>query len=205
MPTAEEMRSVTQDIVDTYEDRTKRIAQLQEDVRASRQDVHTMLKAFDQQLKEVQTARVTASKELRADLAQGATGLRQDVDTMLKGFDTALGEFRSILAGGRDEWQKLAATMQARRQAAVIEANPMAAAASPAETTAPEVEAAETTQELAAVGDRVFEYLANHPDGTRLVELEQEFDLARIQMSRVIRSLIEENKVEKRGLLYFAI
>lgn len=58
---------------------------------------------------------------------------------------------------------------------------------------------------LAAVSARVFECLANHPDGTRLVELEQELGLARIQVARAIHSLIEENKVEKRGPLYFAV
>ena len=56
----------------------------------------------------------------------------------------------------------------------------------------------------AAVRDRVFNYLASRPDGTRLIELEQEFGLARIQMARVIKSLMDDKKVEKRDLLYFA-
>lgn len=55
-----------------------------------------------------------------------------------------------------------------------------------------------------ALHDRVFEYLANHPDGSRLVDLEQEFGLARIQMAKIIRSLVDDNKVEKHDLLYFA-
>jgi len=38
-----------------------------------------------------------------------------------------------------------------------------------------------------------------------MVELEREFDIARIQMARVIRGLIDNGKAEKRDLLYFAI
>ncbi len=53
--------------------------------------------------------------------------------------------------------------------------------------------------------DRVFVYLANHPDGTKLSELEEKIGAARIQAARVIRELMDENKVEKRDLLYFAI
>jgi hypothetical protein len=53
--------------------------------------------------------------------------------------------------------------------------------------------------------NRVFAYLANHPDGTRMTELEQVFGVPRIQMARVLKSLMDQNKVQKRGLLYFAI
>lgn len=53
--------------------------------------------------------------------------------------------------------------------------------------------------------DEVFAYLANHPDGTKLTELEEEFNLARIQIAKILRALMDNNKVEKRGLLYFAI
>lgn len=67
------------------------------------------------------------------------------------------------------------------------------------------VEAVEITPEIVTLRDRVFEYLANHPDRTRMVELEREFGLPRIQMARILRNLIDENKVEKRDLLYFAI
>lgn len=53
--------------------------------------------------------------------------------------------------------------------------------------------------------DKVFAYLANHPDGTRLTELEGEFGVARIQTARIVRELMDGNKVEKRDLLYFTI
>ena len=131
-----------------------------------------------------------------------------------------LKEFADIQGGARDEWQKLTNTMQAKRGTLVVEVRPPEAVAPPpVEEVAPpppveeiaeeeavaHAEVAEVTPEIAVLRDQVFEYLANHPDGTRLVELEGEFGLARIQMARVVRNLTDENKVEKRGLLYFAI
>ncbi len=53
--------------------------------------------------------------------------------------------------------------------------------------------------------DRLFTYLANHPDGVKLAEMEEEFGEARIRIANVLRSLMDENKVGKRDLLYFVI
>jgi len=53
--------------------------------------------------------------------------------------------------------------------------------------------------------DRVFAYLADHPDGTKLAKLEAEFGVSRIEMARVVRALMDDNKTEKRELLYFTI
>ena len=61
------------------------------------------------------------------------------------------------------------------------------------------------TPEIATLSARVFGYLADHPDGARMTELEEKFGVARIQMARVLRNLMDQNKVEKRDLIYFAI
>jgi len=53
--------------------------------------------------------------------------------------------------------------------------------------------------------DVIFTYLAEHPDGTKLTQLEQDLSMARIKLAQVMRQLMEENKVEKRELRYFAI
>jgi len=63
----------------------------------------------------------------------------------------------------------------------------------------------EITPETTTLRNRVFEYLANHPDGTKMTELEQEFSVARIQMAKLLKDLADENKVAKRNSLYFAI
>lgn len=52
---------------------------------------------------------------------------------------------------------------------------------------------------------QVFAYLAEHPDGTRLTDLEEEFVMGRFEMARIIKRLTDYGKVEKRDLLYFAI
>jgi len=172
------------------------------EIAQRKSDVDVMLKGFDD-------SHAAMSQELKADLAKVAPALRQgeaerkrteaqeiaqrksDVSTMLKEFDEEQ-------AGARDEWQTLTATMQSKRGGVGIRVRPLVEEIA-------EEEAAEITPETADIRERVFEYLANHPDGTRLVELEQEFGLARIQIAKVVRSLMDENKVEKRELLYFAI
>ena len=162
MTTREEMGSLAEEIVRSYEDRISGVAQVKES--------------------EAERKRTEAK-----DIAQR----RSDVSTMLKGF-------REEQAGARDEWQKMTATMQSKRGGVAVAVKP------PIEEIAEE-EAVEITPEAAALRDQIFEYLANRPDGTKLVELAEEFGVARIQMAKVVRNLMDENKVEKRDLLYFAV
>ncbi len=65
--------------------------------------------------------------------------------------------------------------------------------------------AVEENPEFALLSNRVFKYLVDRPDGTRLVEIEGTLGASRFQMSRVLRTLMDDNMVEKRDLLYFAI
>ena len=109
MPTREEMQSLAQEIVRSYEDRTAGIAQLKQaeaerqrteaqEIAQRKSDVSTMLKEFDE-------GHAAMSRELKADLAEVAPALRQaeaerqrteareiaqrksDMSAMLKGFD----------------------------------------------------------------------------------------------------------------------
>ena len=91
----------------------------------------------------------------------------------------------------------MTATMQSKRGGVAVAVKPLIEKIAEG--------AAEITLETAALREQVFEYLANHPDGTKLVELAEEFGVARIQIGKVIRNLMDENKVEKRDLLYFAV
>ena len=54
------------------------------------------------------------------------------------------------------------------------------------------------------IRERVLAYLVEHPEGLRLADLEEYFGMARIQMARMLRKMIDENKVRKEDLLYFA-
>lgn len=67
------------------------------------------------------------------------------------------------------------------------------------------VQVGQVTPEFSSLRSRAFEYLAGRPDGTRLTELEQAIVISRIQMARIVRSLMDEGKAEKRGQLYFAV
>ena len=212
-------RELRADLAKGEEERLREARALKQElvrgVAERKSDVSTMLKGLDD-------AHAAMSRELKADLAKVAPALREteaerqrtdareiaqrksDVSTMLR-------EFHEEQAGVRDEWQKLTATMQAKRGMPGVEVKPPEAVVPPPVEEVAEDEAvaraevAEVTPEIAALEDRVFERLANHPDGTRLVELEQEFGVARIQMARVLKSLMNENKVGKREGLYFAI
>ena len=223
MPTKEEMRSLAEEIVGSYADRVAGIAELRETVKMDlnefrdyriatgreikadlarsvterKYEVADMFKGFDAELIELSRARVAMTKQMRANLAKSLADCKRSTGAMLEGFSAELKDISSELAGGRDEWQILTATMQAHRGGAPVEVKP-----SPEKTAE---EAAEITPEIADIRDRVFEYLANHPDGTKMTWLEEEFGLARIQIAKIVKSLMDENKVEKRELSYFAI
>ena len=173
-----------------------------------KQEVDTLLKDVEAMLKGFDKNHNTMTRQMKADLAKGSAERKRNVDilindshVMLKGFEVKLHEIRTALEGGRDEWQRMATTLQSMRGAAVSDVKPQKEASIPTSA----IQVADLTPKLAAFRDRVFEYLANHPDGTRLVNLEQEFGMARIQMAKITRSLISKNKVEKRDSLYFAI
>lgn len=149
------------------------------------------------------------SKDLHANLAHSEASLRATTAALLKDFKNQQAELRTELTAVRGEWQGLVTTMDAARRGsalATMAAKPMVFAAPRAPIAAPVAQGtSDETPELAALRQRVFEYLADHPDGTRLVEMEIGMNSSRFQMSRVLRSLMDENKVEKRNLLYFAI
>jgi len=185
-------------------DLAKGVAERKHEVDALLKDVDTMLKGFTQNHNAM-------TKQMKRDLAKGTAERKSDVDTLFKGFEVKLNEVRTALDGGRDEWQRMAATLQSKRGAAVADVKLPKAAPAPASSkqvakkAVARAEVADLTPGLAAFRNRVFEYLANHPDGTRLVQLEQKFGMARIQMAKIVKSLIGKNKVEKRDSLYFAI
>jgi uncharacterized protein YpuA (DUF1002 family) len=109
----EEMRSLAQEIIGSYEARVAGIASLRQEVSSQRQ-------ATQAQLYELHRSHQTMARKLHADLAKSAANLKRDVNTMLKRFDAELKRVRTELAGARDEWQKLMATMRAKRGAPIV-------------------------------------------------------------------------------------
>lgn len=162
-------------------------------------------------------AHQTMARQKQADLARGRRDLAQSDARRKYEVNSWVNVIGAIRSECHDEWQKISHTLSNKRGTKVAEARP--AMARPVQRLAPapppeeiaEEEAVsragmvEVTPEIAALSNKVFGFLADHPDGARLVELEQEFTLGRLQAARVIRTLMDENHVEKRGLLYFAI
>jgi predicted nucleic acid-binding Zn-ribbon protein len=99
MTMREEMRSLGQEIIGSYETRAAGIA--------------TLRQAARDQLQEFHKAHQAMARKQRADLAKSTANLKRDVNTMLK-------RVRTELAGARDEWQKLTATMRAKRRAPIV-------------------------------------------------------------------------------------
>jgi hypothetical protein len=234
MPTKEEIQSLAEEIIRSYEERISGIVELRKIVKADLKEfqdsravmardlradlvksVATRKADVSSQLKELDAAHASMSRELKADLAKIRPALEEEDrkrQSEAREFRGELGravaqgkaaaqallrDFGEEQAGVRDEWQKMTATMQSKRGGVA------GAVKLPIKEIAEE--AASMTPEIAALRERVFEYLANHPDGTKLVELAEKLGVARIQVAKVVRSLIDENKVEKRDLLYFAV
>ncbi|MDO8692407.1 MAG: hypothetical protein Q7R39_20745, partial [Dehalococcoidia bacterium] len=157
-----------------------------------RQAIKSMFRSLD-------TWHRAMSQSLRAELAQHFGDLKAEVRTELKDFQT---EHLAVQA----EWQKLATTLHSTMGGASKTAvAPRVTAPTPAPPTATAEPAVEDNPELAVLRNRVFEHLADRPDGARLVEVEETLGASRFQMSRVLRSLMDDNMVEKRDMLYFAI
>lgn len=217
MFTREAMRNLTQEIVGSYEARAAGLALLRGEVTGQRQAAQAQLKELGRThqalarrqrsdltqtearrksevnawLKDVAAAHQAMARHQRADLGKGRAGLTQADARRRSEVNAWMKDVAAAHAGVREAWQGLAETMQAKRSGAVAVAE---AAGGKGETTA----------ELEALSQRVFEFLADHPDGTRLAQLQAELGMNRFEAARVIRHLITEGKAEKRDLLYFA-
>jgi hypothetical protein len=153
----------------------------------------------------------------REDLERGPAELTRVERQRKSEVKTWLEDVAATHARAQAAWRDLVATTGARRAGAVVladappEAPPhlVVRAAAPSITADEDVVAmvvvGEVTTEFASLSDRVFVYLANHPDGTRLTELEREIGLSRFQAARAVRHLMDEGKAEKRDFRYFAI
>jgi len=194
--------------------------------------LNDLAKGDTERASEVATMRAETDAMVN-DLARGSAQRRSDVATMLGDLAKGDAERASEVADIRSEVATMVRDLRAQAQgrkaeaAAIVEEadafvkdlargsaqrRTMVWGTAPArKVAAPPV--AELPEEMPPIPeapagelrDSVFAYLADHPDGTKLVELEEEFGLARIQMAKVIRGLIDDNKVEKRELFYFAI
>jgi len=201
-------------------DEAERVEQTRAEIKQRVDEVSKLLKDFDK-------AHVDMAAQLKADLAKVKPELAKDEAERVKqtqieikervgAVTELLDDFRKEREEAATAWQNLVSTMEGVRGqkapapvAEKVVKKPKAKAEMVEEVTEEEAvaraEPIEVTLEVAELQHRVFEYLADHPDGTRMVVLEREFGIARIQMARILRNLMDDNKAEKRDLLYFAI
>ena len=200
MPTKEETQSLAEEIVYSYEARVTGIGELRETVKSD--------------LKKLHDSRVAMSQKLHADLAEVCGAVKEGEKKRRSEAREFMGELTRAVAEGkaaararlkefsdmqrvfRDDWQRITTMKKAKRGGQTVTVAPSPSVAE---------KAAELPPEPASLNEKVREYLAKHLDGTKMTELEQEFGLSRFQMTRVLKALMDEDKVEKRELLYFTI
>ena len=190
---------------------TERAEQARTDLRQRQADLKAM-KAQAQAILEKAKADMKAMKaELQADLAQAGTERVEQARTDLKQRLTVtrnriatigemLGKCRTERENASLAWQKLAGMMFTRN-----ERPPTKTVVSPLEgKTAGGARLKSTILDKTQLPDSVFKYLTKYPAGIRMTELEKAFDVPRIHMAKIIKSLLDSNKIEKREKLYFA-
>lgn len=153
-------------------------------------------------LRQVTSGRRAAARQLRAALVQADAHRRPEVTRWMDELTA------DRLAAGQ-YWRQMAAALRQRRAGVVAPVAPVAPAPPEGEEGEARAEARRPSRKgrkpkAAALPDRVFAYLADHPDGVGLMEIERRFQLGRPEASRVLKSLMGEGKSKKQGLLYVA-
>ena len=184
-----------------------RLEQVRAELRQRQVELKERIDRVNGLLSDLRSAHGEMSKQLRAalgniksDLAKSDAGrvaqalaeLKQRQATTrdrLTAVDGLLDEYRVERERAAAAWQRLVSMMQGEKE--------MPGAAAEPEP--------EETPEEAGLNNRVFNYLTEHPDGCRMTELEEGFQVARIQMAQILKGLMDDNKIEKKDMLYFAI
>lgn len=213
---------------DQRKDLSQRRNELAQDVKAQMEEFAAAQQAMAaRQRKQLSQARARFAYNVGAqidglDTARRAMATRQREELsqwrarLAGGVAAKMADIAREHAGARREWQDLVTSMLSRRAGSVaVEDRPAPVSdEEPAaiedqeqekEEVVPSTEVPAAKDGFATLRNRVFEYLANHPDGTRLVEIESAFGLSRFQANRVVKQLVQEGKANKRDLLYFAI
>jgi hypothetical protein len=123
--------------------------------------------------------RQAMAKALAAQLDQFKAALEADVSGTLAGYATDHAKVVQL-------WREFAAAM----------AGGPPKPAEPAPMAAPPPAPGQPTEEV-DVAERIVTYLAGHPEGAKLVDLAPAFGLARPQMGKLLRHLVDSGQVVK--------
>lgn len=182
------MNRRNQDAAHGTGERRGAVASLRDQVRTLRQAAKDSLGQMAEGRQSMARSQRAELSRARLDLAKAEKTRRNDTNAWRK----ALVRDRGVVTSPKGN---VAAVPQLEKD------RPSASGeVSPTEATRPGHGMAEPSD----LHERVMRYLAARPEGTRLVALEREFGLSRIQMARVVRRLIDGKRLKKRDLLYFS-
>lgn len=218
--------SLAQEIAVSRESRHSALRQMRNDIQATLADAKADLAsaeaereqhaASDLRLRQAElkdmTGRVRASlEEARSNLAGAQADRQQRAAGDLRLRRTTAKERVATIADLLDKcraarqdaaraWQGLANVMLAKNETPLTK---KAADQSVIES-ADGAKSQGGTMGKSSLRDSLFAYLAERPEGTRMVKLEKDFDMPRILVARVLKELVDNGKVEKQDKLYFA-
>lgn len=108
MGLVENMKELAEDIITSFENRKKNLAQIREEVKQLRESVKELLAMFEKQ-------RLEMSAELRAKLRAFVLELESKVRQLLEQFEQEREEFRKELFEAQQIWIELEKTMERLR------------------------------------------------------------------------------------------
>ena len=174
-------------------------------------------------LRQTHSARMAMAAAQSQALEEGLAALRAGVSTTLEDLKRARAALVENLVQFGRVWRSFGQTMRTRRTGAAPRRQepeaellfaPRPSARSEASIPSTPLErtvAGPSAREIAEEHERalvpaVFAFLADRPDGVRLVELEEHFGIPRIRLALLVNRLIEGNKARKdeERKLYFA-
>lgn len=177
-----------------------------------------LLAKFDKEHKEM-------SDELRKDIANGDAkrlkeynemmkGIQNEVKNLKKAIAAMIGDFAQDRGQAAASWKKMSdiiAQLRKKGAQAPAKKNPES-----------EIKKAEVKKDIPAVEEqtekkkiipepvielsleeKVENYINSHPDGVRIVDMEEPFGETRMKLGYVAKKLLDEGKVQKQDNLYY--
>ena len=205
MSRVDEMRELTGRLAVNHADRRQALGNLSREVNRQQADAAM--------------AHAAMATEQRATLAADQANRRQAVDAMLAGLDAEHAamatELRAFLQEDHETRSAAVASERTDLRHSLTEmaqvwhgfaaapwgapppAESPAPPPPPAESPAPPPPVAPQAAEAEDAAQKVMHYLNEHPEGAKLMDLEPQMDLARPQLGRLLRQLVDGGKLVK--------
>jgi len=185
----------------------------------------SMLSEFQKWLSELSKENQKLAQKLRKDIANGDAkrlkeynemmkGIQNEVKNLKKAIAAMLGDFAQDRGQAAASWKKMSDIIaQLRKKGASAPAKKYPEG---------EIKKAEVKKDIPAVEEqtekkkiipepvielsleeKVENYINSHPDGVRIVDMEEPFGETRMKLGYVAKKLLDEGKVQKQDNLYY--